>query len=127
MEACLRVAALAQPSPLAKHSLPMRFPILAPMDRLLDSRCAGPHYLHNPEIAEMVTAAIYHRDQRVYQLHSFVVMPNHVHLLITPLEAVSKVMQSLKRFTAREANRRLWLTGQPFWHDAIYGRRVRNH
>ena len=30
------------------------------------------------------------------------VMPNHVHLLITPLENVSKVMQSLKRFTARE-------------------------
>ena len=61
------------------------------MDRLLDSGCAGPYYLHNPLIAEMVTAAIYHRDQRVYRLHSFVVMPNHVHLLITPLLAGRKL------------------------------------
>jgi REP element-mobilizing transposase RayT len=29
-------------------------------------------------------------------------MPNHVHLLMTPLAAVSRLMQSLKRFTARE-------------------------
>ena len=74
----------------------------------------------------MVTEAIYYRDRRAYRLHSFVVMPNHVHLLITPLEAVSKVMQSLKRFTAREGNRMLGLTGQPFWQDESYDRLVRN-
>ena len=53
-------------------------------------------------------------------------MPNHVHLLITPLEAVSKLMQSLKRFTAGEGNRMLGLTGQPFWQDESYDRLVRN-
>jgi putative transposase len=53
-------------------------------------------------------------------------MPNHVHLLITPLAAVSKVMQSLKRFTAREGNRILGRTGQPFWQDESYDRLVRN-
>ena len=57
---------------------------------------------------------------------AFVVMPNHVHLLITPLEAVSKLVQSLKRFTAREGNRMLGLTGQPFWQDESYDRLVRN-
>jgi len=96
------------------------------MDRLLDSGCAGPHYLHSPTVAKMVTEAIYYRDRRAYRLHSFVVMPNHVHLLITPLEAVSKLMQSLKRFTAREGNRMLGLTGQPFWQDESYDRLVRN-
>jgi REP element-mobilizing transposase RayT len=65
----------------------------------------------------MVMDAIYYRDQGSYRLHAFVVMPNHVHLLMTPREAVSQVMQSLKRFTAREGNRMLGLTGQPFWQD----------
>ena len=74
----------------------------------------------------MVTDAIHYRDPRHYQLHAFVVMPNHVHLLMTPLIAVPKVMQSLKRFTAREGNRILGLTGQPFWQDESYDRLVRD-
>jgi len=76
----------------------------------------------------MVTDAIRYRDRhlRHYQLHAFVVMPNHVHLLMTPLVAVSRVMQSLKRFTAREGNRILGLTGRSFWQDESYDRLVRN-
>ena len=35
-------------------------------------------------------------------------------------------MQSLKRFTGREGNRMLGLTGQPFWQDESYDRLVRN-
>ena len=35
-------------------------------------------------------------------------------------------MQSLKRFTARECNRVLGLTGQAFWQDESYDRLVRN-
>ena len=96
------------------------------MDRLLDTACTGPLFLRIPEIASMITDAIYHRDQCSYQLHAFVFMPNHVHLLITPLEPVSKMMQSLKRFTAREGNRILGLTGQPFWQDESYDRLVRD-
>ncbi len=53
-------------------------------------------------------------------------MPNHVHLLITPLTEISKLVQSLKRFTAREANRILHSTGQPFWQQESYDRLVRN-
>jgi REP element-mobilizing transposase RayT len=96
------------------------------MDRILDRTCFGPMFLGIPEVAKMVMDAIYYRDPRTYQLHAFVVMPNHVHLLMTPLEAVSQVMQSLKRFTAREGNRILGLTGQPFWQDESYDRVARN-
>ena len=92
------------------------------MDRLLDNACIGPLYLRQPEIAERVVDAIRHRDGQAYQLHTYVVMPNHVHLLITPRAPLSKLMQSLKRFTAREANRILGLTGQPFWQDESYDR-----
>jgi REP element-mobilizing transposase RayT len=95
------------------------------MDRLLESARSGPFYLGQPKIGEMVVDAIRYRDGLQYKLHSYVVMPNHVHLLITPLVNLSKVMQSLKRFTGLEGNRILGLTG-PFWQHESYDHLVRN-
>ena len=97
------------------------------MDRLLDTACTGPLFLRIPEIASMITDAIYHRDQCSYQLHAFVVMPNHVHLLITPLEPVSKMMQSLKRFISVEDGTGFWGSpGSPSGQDESYNRLVRD-
>jgi len=96
------------------------------IDRVLDTASTGPLFLRMTEVARVVVDAIRYRDQQAYQLHAFVVMPNHVHILITPLEEVSKVMHSLKRFTAREANLLLGRTGQPFWQDESYDRLVRD-
>jgi putative DNA methylase len=97
------------------------------MDRLLDNARTGPLYLRRPDIATVVVDAIHYRErERHYQLHSYVVMPNHVHLLMTPLADVSKLLQSLKRFTAKESNRILGLTGNSFWQDESYDRLVRN-
>jgi REP element-mobilizing transposase RayT len=98
------------------------------MDRILDSGCTGPLYLRMPEIASMIVDAIHYRERnlRHYQLHAYVVMPNHVHLLITPLVPASRIMHSLKKGTAREGNRVLGLTGQPFWQDESYDRLVRD-
>jgi putative transposase len=97
------------------------------MDRLLDNARTGPLYLRQPEIATMVVEAIHYRERLgEYDLHNYVVMGNHVHLLITPHVQVSKVMQSLKGFTAREANKILGLTGQPLWNEESYDRIVRN-
>ncbi len=95
------------------------------MDRLLAQDSAGPLYLQRPEIAQMVVEAIRYRDPVQYRLHSFVVMPNHVHILITPKVPVAGMMQSLKRFTVRQANRILAVTGRPFWQDESYDRLVR--
>lgn len=98
------------------------------MDRLLDAGSAGPTYLRRPEIAGLVAEAICYRDQESghYQLHAWVVMSNHVHMLVTPRVPVSTLMQSLKRFTAREANRALHRTGQVFWQDESYDHLVRD-
>jgi REP element-mobilizing transposase RayT len=96
------------------------------VDRLLDNACTGPLFLKKPEIANVVMEAIQHRDRHQFDMDAFVVMPNHVHLLMTPLLDVSEVMQSLKRFTARECNRTLGLTGRPFWQNESYDRLVRD-
>ena len=77
------------------------------MDRILDQAITGPLYLRQPDIAGMVVDSIHYREVSLgqYQLHCYVVMANHVHLLITPRVPVSKLTQSLKRFTARENKR----------------------
>jgi REP element-mobilizing transposase RayT len=98
------------------------------MDRLLDNARTGRLYLRQPEIARMVVEAIHYQESALghYRLHNYVVMANHVHMLVTPRVEVSKVMQSLKRFTAKEANRMLNQTGQHFWQDESYDRLVRD-
>jgi REP element-mobilizing transposase RayT len=96
------------------------------MDRPLDDARTGPLHLRNPEIAKLMVDAIHHRNGESYQLHNYVVMANHVHLLATPHLPLPKLMHSLKRFTAFEANRILGLTGRPFWQDESYDRVVRD-
>ena len=98
------------------------------MDRVLDQAEIGSRFLGRPEIADLVVSAILYRDRNLqhYRHHSYAVMPNHFHLLVTPRIAVSKLMQSLKRFTACQSNQILGRTGQPFWQDESYDRLVRN-
>ena len=87
------------------------------MDRLLEECRSGPLPWSRPEIAQVVVEALgYGQDTlRYYTLHAFVVMPYHVHLLLTPHVAVPKLLRTLKAFTARRANRILGSTGKPFW------------
>jgi len=98
------------------------------MDRLLDEARTGAVYLRQPAIADMVVEAFeYNADVlRHYVLNAFVVMPNHVHLLATPIVALAKLTRSLKGITSKRANAMLGLTGSPFWQDESYDHLVRN-
>jgi Transposase IS200 like len=76
------------------------------MDRHLDSTRTGPFYLKRPEIAKIVVDSIHYCvGMGHYELHAYVVMSNHVHLLVTPRTDPSTFMRSLKGFTAREINK----------------------
>jgi REP element-mobilizing transposase RayT len=98
------------------------------MDRLLDHAVSGPKHLAIPEIAALVVASLLDGERRFqrYELHSYVVMPNHVHLLVTPKVDATVWLRTLKGFTAHEANRMLGLTGQPFWQSESYDHLVRS-
>ncbi len=67
------------------------------------------------------------RFQR-YHLHAFVVMPNHVHLLITPSVTAKEWLGPLKGFTGYgyRGNELLSRRGFPFWQDESYDHLVRN-
>ena len=98
------------------------------MDRLLDGGNNGPLFLGRPEIAERVVAALRHGDTQLhrYQLHAFVVMPNHVHILVTPSVVATRWLGPLKGFTSYQANKLLGTHGTAFWQDESYDHLVRN-
>ena len=98
------------------------------LDRLLDETRTGTFYLRQPAIAEMVMEAIEYNSAvlRQYALQAFVVMPNHVHLLATPVLRLDKLTKSLKGITAKRANAMLELTGKSFWQEESYDHLVRD-
>ncbi len=66
-------------------------------------------------------------DGERYTLHAFVIMPNHVHLSVTPHTGweLGKLLQSWKGFTSRQINQRLSRQGT-FWQRDNFDRIVRN-
>jgi REP element-mobilizing transposase RayT len=97
------------------------------MDRLLDRAANGPSFLRRPDIAGLVATALRDGEHRFgrYQLHAFVVMPNHVHVLVTPHVVATRWLGPLKGFSAHLANRILGHVGQPFWQDESYDHLIR--
>jgi REP element-mobilizing transposase RayT len=53
-------------------------------------------------------------------------MPNHVHVLVTPLVASIRWLGPLKGFTAYQANGILRRQGKRFWQDESYDHLVRS-
>jgi len=100
----------------------------AALDRLLDEALTGPFYLRQPTLADMVVRAIHYNSAVLghYDLHAFVVMPNHVHMLVTPAVPLPKLTKSLKGITAKRANSVLGRTGIPFWQEESYDHQLRH-
>jgi len=98
------------------------------MDRILDMARSGPRFLQRPEIADIIAVALRDGERRFqrYLLHSFVVMPNHVHLLVTPRVAATRWLGPMKGFTSHRANQILGRTGKPFWQDESYDHLVKS-
>ena len=84
-------------------------------------------HLRQPAIAQVLVDSL-HQGELLghYQLSAFVVMANHAHLLIWPAIALDRLMKALKGTTARQTNRLLKRTGEPFWQKESYDHWVRN-
>lgn len=97
-------------------------------DRVLDRGNAGPLWLAEPEVARCVTETLWHGaiELQRYDLHAYVVMPNHVHVLLHARADLTVALGRLKGDTAREANRLLGRTGTPFWQSESFDHWVRS-
>jgi putative transposase len=73
--------------------------------------------------AELLLDTLQHyRAEGLYKLHAFVVMPDHVHLLLTPtVQTISQVMNRIKGgFSHRPASK------LPIWQRGFTDHLVRN-
>jgi REP element-mobilizing transposase RayT len=91
-----------------------------------------PQTLNNKEIAAIVIELIKSYDKVRYELISYCIMPNHVHLIIKPLAqedgvfwSLSDIMLSLKGNSANKINKLLNRKGK-FWQTESYDHVIRN-
>lgn len=98
------------------------------IDRRLDRCIDGPLWLKDPRIAGHLVSTIQKGEQELsaYALHAFIVMPNHVYMLISPMVPLARITKGLKGSTARFANRCLGMRGKHFWQDESFDHCVRS-
>jgi putative transposase len=96
------------------------------IDRHLDQG-HGSCLFREPEKAGIVAGAIGHFDQSRYLLHSWVIMPNHVHLLLTlgESESLARIVASWKRFSAVKMHQETQNSG-PLWQKDYFDRMIRD-
>jgi putative transposase len=72
--------------------------------------------------AELLLETLQHyRAQGYYKLHAFVIMPDHLHLLITPQETLERAVGLIKGgFSHRLASK------LPVWQRSFTDHRIRN-
>ena len=75
--------------------------------------------------ARIVIEAWQHFDSSRCNLHAWVVMPNHVHLLVQmiPPHTLSDAVESWKRFTATRINQLMARSGR-FWQEDYWDRYI---
>ena len=80
--------------------------------------CHGACALRDPNCAEIVENSLQHFDGDRYELTDFVVMPNHVHVLVAfpDEDSLLKQCESWKHFTATKINRLVGQRGR-YWEQ----------
>ncbi len=96
------------------------------VEDLMDSGHGACH-LRDPRIAQSVEDNLLHFDGIRYHLLAWVVMPNHVHVMIEVLSgsSLSQIVQSWKSYTSKEANCLLGRSGR-FWQPEYFDRAIRD-
>lgn len=100
-------------------------------DHHLNTADYGPLWLKQPEIAELIISELKYIDGKLYTLDAYSIMPNHVHLVYTPLcqndayYPIAQIMRLIKGRTARSANLILGRRGG-FWQHESYDHVVRD-
>ena len=95
-------------------------------DREWDRAATGPRWLSDERIATVVAETLQYGEKnlKLYTLRAWVIMCNHVHILIFPDAPLSRITKSIKSYSARRANAILERTGS-FWLEESHDRWVR--
>ena len=93
------------------------------IDNYLDYSQQGAYL--NGEILDYLYNFLISKDNDLYELVAFVIMSNHIHLLIKPLSKLEIVIKKLKGGSAYQINKLLNRSGK-FWANNYYDRAIRN-
>ena len=116
------------------HPSPLTPELQAEYDQLFTARFQewldagyGECLLRKPALSGIVAEALRHFNGQRYNLGPFVVMPNHLHLLVTPLDSwtLEQILHSWKSYTAGVINQALGRSGQ-LWQHESFDHLVRN-
>src|SRR5258708_20875371 len=73
------------------------------------------HFQRTANAELFIATLLRYRDAGKFLLHGFVVMPNHVHVLITPSESTAKAIQLIKdgysHAARQQSTAEIWHTG----------------
>lgn len=87
----------------------------------------GECWLRKPDISAVVEEALKHFSGERYVLNAYVIMPNHVHVLVTPHSVwrLDQIIHSWKSYSANQINKTL-SRGGPVWQEEYFDHVVRN-
>ena len=87
----------------------------------------GQCFLADSRVADMMEQTLRHDDGKKYDLISYCIMPNHVHVMIRVHDGVSlsSILHTWRSYSAHEANKILGRSGD-FWMKDYYDRYIRN-
>lgn len=93
------------------------------IDDYLDTSLNGA-YLQN-EVLDYLYTFLLAQDKKLYELVTFAIMSNHVHILLKPLESLSRVVKKVKGSSAKRINELMGKNGR-FWSDDYYDKAIRD-
>lgn len=86
----------------------------------------GECHLRDPRVAALVQDNLWHHDGVKYRLLAWVIMPNHVHVLVEIWQVpLGEILKSWKSYTSKMANKTLRCRGT-FWEEDYFDRYVRD-
>ncbi len=87
----------------------------------------GACLLARPELKQIVEDALRFFAGQRYELDEFIVMPNHVHVVVAPFNEyeLSEILHSWKSSTASKINKMVGRTG-PFWQKESFDHLIRS-
>lgn len=90
-------------------------------------RCEGERPLANPALARIVENAVRHFDGERFRLFAWVIMPNHVHVVLDVCArfSIGEVVRGWKAFSAAQINRATGASGA-FWARDYFDRYLRD-
>ncbi len=81
----------------------------------------------SPEVSKIVEQTLLHFDGERYRLGDYVIMPNHVHLIVEPINGhqLSEILHSWKGYSAWKINKALKSKGS-VWMDESFDHIIRS-